>query len=344
MPKVLDLIKNEEVIKFSQELGSICNKNLMGDRLFPDQKTKNLKATYYKLSDGQQIPTMATVHAFDTEAKIGVRPSLEKISVEKLLVKEKINLSEKEQEYLDNGISEADDIVEAIFNDFGRLALSVKTRVEVAKMELLSSGKITVKENGLNYTIDFGLPIEKQTANWSSADADIIGDIQKMVDAAKAKGQIVNKCVTTTPVLMCIAKNKAIQTLIFSTNGVGTFTDLSRINTLFATMFGFTIELNDDLYRYDSGKGVLRTAYYIPRNKFILYTSMSNGTAGHGLWGVTPEERQQGIWTEKSSRQFITLTGWSEKDPVVEWFKATGLAVPIMPNRDGHVVADITTA
>ena len=84
MANVLEIFKNEEIIDFSQGLGSLLNKDMMGDRLFPDTKTKNLKATYYQLSDGMQIPTMAQVHAFDSEAKIGVRPTIEKITLEKL--------------------------------------------------------------------------------------------------------------------------------------------------------------------------------------------------------------------------------------------------------------------
>ena len=83
MAKVLELFKNEEIIDFSQGIGSL-NKEMMGDRLFPDMKTQNLQATYFQLSDGLQIPTMAQVHAFDAEAKIGSRPTMEKITVENL--------------------------------------------------------------------------------------------------------------------------------------------------------------------------------------------------------------------------------------------------------------------
>lgn len=342
MGKVLELIKNEELINFGQGLGSLYDKAVMGDRLFPDVKTKNLKAKYLQLA-GQHIPTMANVHAFDAEAKIGSRSTLEAITVEKFLVKEKLNLSELEREYIDNGITESNELVEFIFNDVGNLAQRVKTRVEVAKMELLWNGKITIKENGLDYVIGDGLAHGVQTANWAADTADILGDIQTFVDLAKAKGQTINKCVTTKAVLACFARNKAIQTLLFSANGVGTYTDIGRINTLLSSMFGFTIELNDDIYQYEVKSG-MTTAHYIPRNKFILYTSLPNGTAGACLWGTTPEERQQGIWTEKSSKQFITLTGWATPDPVVEWVKATGLAVPVMPNRWGHVVANVTTA
>ena len=44
-----------------------------------------------RLANGAQIPTMATVHAFDTEAEIATRPALEKTEVEKLFIKRKIN-------------------------------------------------------------------------------------------------------------------------------------------------------------------------------------------------------------------------------------------------------------
>lgn len=38
---------------------------------------------------------MATVHAFDTEAEIGSRPVFDKTEVEKLLIKRKINQTER---------------------------------------------------------------------------------------------------------------------------------------------------------------------------------------------------------------------------------------------------------
>lgn len=77
---------------------------------------------------------MAQVHGFDTEAAIGTRPTLEKVTIEKLLIKEKINQSEKTRMYLKTGVSEQA-LVSYVFDDMGRLADNVKTRTEVAKME-----------------------------------------------------------------------------------------------------------------------------------------------------------------------------------------------------------------
>ena len=80
------------------------------------------------------------------EARIGVRPTWEEIKVEKLLIKEKINLSERVRLLKNTGVNANDAILRYVFDDMGRLANNVKTRTEVAKMELVGTGKVTVNE------------------------------------------------------------------------------------------------------------------------------------------------------------------------------------------------------
>ena len=89
MPTIEEIISPKDLLDFSQNF-SITRKYL-GDQLFPDAKTPNLKAEFYRLSDQRRLPTMALVHAFDSEAHIGTRPTLEKVKLEKMLIKEKIN-------------------------------------------------------------------------------------------------------------------------------------------------------------------------------------------------------------------------------------------------------------
>ena len=65
MADILTLISDAERLDFSQNL-SVARPAYLGDRLFPDQKTENLKAEYMRLANGATLPVMATVHAFDT--------------------------------------------------------------------------------------------------------------------------------------------------------------------------------------------------------------------------------------------------------------------------------------
>ena len=336
---ILKLISDKDRLDFSQNLS--VARNYLGDTLFPDQKTENLEAEYFRLSDGLMLPSMAKVHAFDSEAAIGTRPALEKVAIEKLLIKEKINQSERVQLYLSKGVSE-NSVIEYVFDDMGRLAESVKTRTEVAKMEALSNGSISVKENNLDFKIDYGVPSEnRKRYTWSDPEADILGDIQEMIDIAKAHGKTVNKAFTSTKIVSLMRKNKAIQTAMYGANGIGTFVSLGQLNTLMTEMFGLTITVNDEMYKYEKSDGVFDTKRYFAENKFVLTTVGSNGALGTGLWGITPEELEYGQYNAKSAQQYITITQWATPDPVAVWTKASGLFIPVIPDPTGLVIGTI---
>ncbi|VUZ28528.1 Uncharacterised protein [Acetobacterium wieringae] len=339
---ILKLISKKDLLDFSQNLS--VTRNYLGDRLFPDIKTQNLKAEFYRLTDPRRIPKMAKVHSFDTEAAIGTRPDLEKVEFEKLLIKEKINQSEEVQILKDQGVAE-NALISYIYDDMGRMAENVKTRTEVMKMELLQSGKIKVKENGLDFAIDYGVPAgNKKSYNWSAVDHDVLADIKEMVKIAKNKGYTISKVITSDEVASKLQANKGIQTLINSALGVGAFVSVEQLNVLFNSIFKFTIELNDDLYSYEGANGALVEKRYIEENKFVLVPTLTNGTAGTGLWGVTAEEKLLGPWSAKSAKQFISINQWETPDPPNVWTKAAGVFIPVMPNSNGLVIGTITLA
>lgn len=335
---ILKYITDKDRLDFSQNFA--ITRNYLGDTVFNDVKTENLEAEYARLADGLSLPTMAQVHAFDTEAAIGTRPTIEVATIEKLLIKEKINQSERLQQYTKRGITSESTLIEYVFDDMSRLAENVKTRTEVAKMEALTTGKMTVKENNLNFVIDYGVPADNRiTVKWSDPEYDMLSDIQKMIDRAKAKGKTVNRCVTSTKIVSYMRKNKGIQTAMYGANGVGTFMALGQINTLMSDMFGFTITINDDMYKYPKADGTYTTARYVDEDKFVLYQAGTNGAFGVGLWGTTPEELSSGAYTAKSADQYITITQWQTPDPVAVWTKASGLFVPVIPDPAALVIA-----
>lgn len=337
---IMKMISQKDLLDFSQNLS--VTRNYMGDRYFPDTKTEHFEAEYYRLSDGLRLPSMAKVHSLNTEAAIGKRPTFERVTVEKLFIKEKINQTERVQLYLDKGVS-TNSILEYVYDDMGRLAESVKTRTEVMKMELLSSGEITVKENNLNFKVDYKVPAnQKVSYNWSDTKADILGDIQNMVDIAKSKGKTVNRAITSTKIMGLIRKNETIQAAINGNNGVGRFVSNIQIATLLNDVFSFNIEVNDEQYKYEKASGKDETARYFAEDKFTLIETSVSGTVGTGLWGVTPEELAYGPYTTKSSDQYITISQWQTPDPVATWTKASGLFIPVLPDPTALTIATIT--
>lgn len=340
MPDILNLISDSERLDFSQNL-AITRPAYIGDRIFPDQKTPSLKAEYLRLTDGANIPTMATVHAFDTEAEIGTRPALEKTEVEKLLIKRKINQTERVRQLTENGVYADDAIVRYIFDDMRLMADSVKARTEAAKMEVLATGKMTIKENNLNMTVDYGVPAANTGFKIDfGTDADIIGQIQEIADKAASSGHALSEMVLGTKILRKLATNKGIQTLVYGTVGAGTYVTAEKLRALFVDLFGFgQITTNDLRYKVQAANGSEKSLRFFPEDKVAFMSNGTTGSFGVGLWGVTPEEADYGQYTEKSSNQYITLTQWATPDPVAVWTKASGLFIPVLPDPNALFIA-----
>lgn len=344
MPEILEMIKDKDRLSFSQNYS--VKRPYKGNTLFPDVKTPNLEAEYYRLSQGSALPTLALVHALDTEAAIGTRPPIEKVTVEKFLIKEKINQSEKTQEYVKNGVDESG-LVRYIYDDMGRLSDSVVARVEKMKQDVMSEGKIKINENRMNFIIDLGVPGDNfVTANWSDPEHNILGDIAAWKKIAKDQGQTITKGQTSEKILAYMQNNKGIQIAINGTLGVGAFVSVDQVNALMQRMYGFTIEADEDVYavleKQADGTLKRKSTRFFPENKFTMYTAATNGRVGTGLWGRSPEELAYGPWTEKSTKQFVTITQWETPDPVATWTKASGLFVPVLPNPEGMIIATIT--
>lgn len=340
MPDILTLISDADRLDFSQNL-SVSRPAYLGDRLFPDQKTQNLKAEYLRLANGATLPVMATVHALDTEAEIGSRPTFDKMEVEKLLIKRKINQTERVRLLTESGVSGDDAIVRYVFDDMRLMADAVKVRTEVAKMDVLSTGKMVIKENHLDMNVNYFVPEENLSFELDlSEDADVIGQLQAISDYAADMGYTLTEAVTSNKVLRRLATNKGIQTLIYGSIGQGTYVSTDRMQGLFGQLFGFsTITTNDLRYKTQKADGMETTHRFFPQDKISF---IATPTLGVGLWGVSPEEAEYGQYSDKSADQYITITQWATPDPVAVWTKATGLFIPVLPDPNGLFVATVT--
>ena len=123
---ILESITQEERLNFSQNF-SVKRPGIL-DTIFPDTKTQYLKAEYYRLMAGQNLPEVAFVHALDSEAEIGTRPGFEKVLTEKLFIKRKINQSENLRQAIENGVPDNEALKNFVFDDAARLFEGVVTR------------------------------------------------------------------------------------------------------------------------------------------------------------------------------------------------------------------------
>ena len=334
---VLETITEEERLNFSQSF-DVKRPGILGT-IFPDTKTQYLKAEYYRLMAGQRLPEVAFVHALDTEAEIGSRPGFEKVLTEKLFIKRKINQSERLQQAIENGVPDDNNLKKFVFDDAANLFEGVVARANVMKGQFLSTGIVKIKENHVDMSIDYGVTSDAKVTltDWSKPDADIMGDISKMVAIAEDNGYVVNKALTSLKMINYMRNNTAMQTAVLGAANKRLLTKQELTNLLMQE-YGITIDRCDEKYRYRKADGTLKTGRYFKEDVFTLYEANANGSFGSGLWGVTPEELEYRQFIQVENRSFVTLSMWATQDPVAVWTKASGMFVPVAPKANGGIV------
>lgn len=334
---VLETITEEERLNFSQNF-DVKRPGILGT-IFPDTKTQYLKAEYYRLMAGQRLPEVAFVHALDTEAEIGSRPGFEKVLTEKLFIKRKINQSERLQQAIENGVPDDNNLKKFVFDDAANLFEGVVARANVMKGQFLSTGIVKIKENHVDMSIDYGVTSDAKVTltDWSKPDADIMGDISKMVAIAEGNGYVINKALTSLKMINYMRNNTAMQTAVLGAANKRLLTKQELTNLLMQE-YGFTIDRCDEKYRYRKADGTLKTGRYFKEDVFTLYEANANGSFGSGLWGVTPEELEYRQFIQEENRSFVTLSMWATPDPVAVWTKASGMFVPVAPKANGGIV------
>ena len=319
------------------------------DSLFGDDKTDNLVAAWESIASEYQIPVMAQFHGFDTEANTTFRVPIDNHNIEKGLIKVKINQSERMRALLRAGVRN-DQMYDYVLNDGIRLADQVVTRTKVAKNELMATGKVTIKENNLNLTVDYGVPASQTGYTFSFDDnADVFEQIQQIIDDATDKGVTLTGILTSKRNITKMRKHPSVQKAINGVNAIGALVSQTALLAYLEEEFGITTVITNDLtYGASSvigedGRPVVTTKRYFPQNKITFFATNPSGRMGIGLWGNPPEVdagQQMSVGTSGVS-PYVYISQWMEKDPAVLWTKASSLFMPVLYNPNAIWIATV---
>lgn len=320
------------------------------DKLFGDEKTDNITAKWQSIANEYQVPMMAEFHGFDTEAQQTFRIPVDNHEIEKGLIKVKVNQSELLRTYKRAGVQGDRQLADYVLNDGIRLAEQVFTRSKVAKNELMATGKVTIKENGLDLTIDYGVPADN-LAYTIDTDGDVFGQIQSIFDAANANGVTITGMMTSKKMLTLLRKSASVQIAINGTAAAGATVKRSAFDDYMEAEFGVTtIITNDQTYGASAvvgadGRPTITTKRYYPDNKITFFATNPAGKMGVGLWGDAPEvdlaKLGDSVTTEASVSPFVYVTQYKTDDPAEIWTKASALFVPVLYNPNSIFVATV---
>ena len=325
------------------------------DGLFGDEKTDNLVAYWQSIANEYQIPVMAQFHGFDTEAQKTFRVPIDTHNIEKGLIKVKLNQSERLRELTRSGVQGDEALYEYVMNDGLRLADQVITRTKVAKNELMATGKVTIKENDLDLTVDYGVPadnLNRELDFGDGASKSIPDQLQELVDETTAKGITLNGMLLPRAVLTKLRQNAAIQKAVNGVNMVGQLVRNADLRAYMDEEYGISQIITNDLTYNVPGAMTASTALptltaarYYPANKVSFFATNASGRVGAGLWGDPPEvdaaRAFDGGVSASGASPFVYISQWGEKDPAVLWTKASALFMPVLYNPNGLYVASV---
>lgn len=336
MPTVLELFNQKEVLNYLKERKYPA---MLGEELFPEVKKQSLE--FDMLTEGSRTPVIASVHGFDTESEIGQREAKKK-AIELALIKRKMQLKEKEIIALESPRNEAEKnyLMKKVFADIDALVESIKARVEAMRMEVVATGKITLNENNLDASIDFGVPETNKAANvdWSSETSNPIND---MLTWKNQLDYTPERVLTSSTVLAKILANKNVVNALFGKDTTR-IASVGELNNYLAQLQLPKIYTYDAKYRKLEANGTYSKHRYFPENAFVM---MPGEELGETVYGPTAEE----IRLQRDSSIDIELVGkilamiYEEgKDPVSTWEKAVATALPALKCADELFQATIT--
>lgn len=338
MPTILELFNQREILNYLRDRQY---PPLLGETLFPEVKRESLE--FDMIVGAGRTPVIASVHAFDTEAEIGTREAA-KQALELALIKRKLPLTEKEIIALESprNSQEQQYLMQVVYNDIDVLVAGVRARAEAMRMEATANGTVTLDENNLSATIDYGVPAEHKeilsgTSRWTDPNSDPIGDLERFVDALD---EVPARGLTSKEVMGSLLRHSKIIAAIYGSGSlrVPTRADLNA----FLVQHGLpALATYDAKYRKQHANGTFTTHRYFPADKIALF---GDNPLGETIYGPTAEEvrlrRDPSIETQMVGN-VLAMVYEENLDPVSTWKKAVATALPSFPEADNIFQAKV---
>lgn len=259
------------------------------EELFPDNKKRGLQLSWIKGSRG--LPVVLKTSAFDVNAIPRPRIGFDKLVTEMPYFKESTYIDEELRQELNMVLETGnqayiDSVMTHVFDDETNLLRGAAASRERMRMMALTTGVVTMSNNGQTFSYDYGVTHKGDAATaWSShSTADPMEDIRKAIETiGDDTGATITRAMCDGATWRDIRNNEAIAKKIYVlSNGVGAVSDRALREYLLEEL-GIEVMINDKRYVNETGA----TQKYMPANTFVMFP---DGQLGKTWFGTTPAE------------------------------------------------------
>jgi len=326
------------------------------DQVFPNRLVDDVE--FRIRSGGLTDVDVAEYRAWDTQPPMTGRPGIVRKRGEIPPVSRQIALTEEESlrlRAMQTGVTNP--IIDAIFDDAERMVRAVQGRIELARGDVLTDGILTLNENGVNVSVDFGVaaghkPVLAGAAQWTTANAATATPITNLLtwlELYKTDTGVMPRGILMSRTLFpALAVNNEVRA--YAQAGASTAPNRVNLATIGQVFSEFGIPPLNGLGADPSGdpfydvsvrvNGTLTPV--IPTDKVVLLPPVGE-PMGNTFYGVTAEavrllERQLIV---RQDAPGVVCLNLQNDNPVQTFTLATAVALPAIINPELIFTADV---
>lgn len=316
---IFDLMQSAQLTAYWEELRQ-DEAPYPCEELFPDNKKRGLSLNWIKGSRG--LPVVLKTSAFDTFAIPRPRIGFEKLTAEMPYFKESTYIDEELRQELNLVLETGnqayiDSVMNRVFDDQTSLLRGAAASRERMRMMALTSGVVSMSNNGQAFVYDYGIPTEHKVGvatSWEDLEkSDPIEDMRKLKEQIQDDtGAVVTRAMCDGYVWRLIRNNVNVKKSIFVlSDGKGTVSD-SKLRDYILEEIDLDVRVNDKRYVDETGA----TVKYMPEKTFVMFP---DGALGSTWFGTTPAESDLmggGVANVSITDTGVAVTTIKKADPV----------------------------
>lgn len=347
MPDIFDLVDARNIATYYTELQS--NKvPYLGATLFPAQRVMGLDLKWFKGADG--LPVMLAPSNFDAKATTRDRIGVSAIETEMPFFREQMRIGEKDRQEIlkvaaSSNAAVINPIITKIYNDRVKLIDGSDVVAERMRMQLLSTGKISISANGVKYDYDYRMLSARKvtltgTDKWSDPTAKVIQQVMGWLDDVETSTGIRPKrAVCTRKTWGYLLKNETIRMDMNPVNGANLIMTDALLKSYLLEKLGLTVAIYNKMYATTVGGA---SSLFYPDDKFTL---IGDGNLGNTYFGTTPEEADLLSGGTNAQTQIVntgvSVTTWKEIHPVNSITLVAAIVLPSFESIDSTFIATV---
>lgn len=342
---IFDIMQSNELAAYWNEL-TADEAPYPGEELFPDNKKRGLSLKWIKGSKG--LPVVLKTSAFDVHAIPRPRIGFEKLMADMPYFKESTYIDEELRQELHMVLETGnqayiDSVMNKVFDDETRLLRGARATRERMRMMALTTGVVSMANNGQNFSFDYGVTHKGNAAvAWSDhSGSDPIEDIRKAKEEVQDDtGAVITRAMCDGKTWRNLRNNDNIKKAIFVlSGGVGTLSD-NKLREYLMDELDIDVVVNDKRYIDENGTATK----FMPDDTFVMFP---DGDLGYTWMGTTPAESD--LMTGSAANVSIVDTGVAiatvqKVDPVNVETIVSMICLPSFEAADQVYILDTTAS